>query len=79
VGGGYIAVEFASIFNGLGAETTLLYRRDLFLRGFDRSVREHLRDELGKKGLDLQFNSDIARIDKQADGSLAATLKDGRV
>lgn len=71
VGGGYIAVEFASIFNGLGAETTLLYRRDLFLRGFDRSVREHLRDELGKKGLDLQFNSDIARIDKQADGSLA--------
>ncbi|WP_444547828.1 hypothetical protein, partial [Vibrio vulnificus] len=50
-----------------------------FLRGFDRSVREHLRDELGKKGLDLQFNSDIARIDKQADGSLAATLKDGRV
>ncbi|MEZ1356031.1 hypothetical protein, partial [Pseudomonas aeruginosa] len=36
-------------------------------------------DELGKKGLDLQFNSDIARIDKQADGSLAATLKDGRV
>nr|EIU2692932.1 FAD-dependent oxidoreductase [Pseudomonas aeruginosa] len=42
VGGGYIAVEFASIFNGLGAETTLLYRRDLFLRGFDRSVREHL-------------------------------------
>ncbi len=59
--------------------TTLLYRRDLFLRGFDRSVREHLRDELGKKGLDLQFNSDIARIDKQADGSLAATLKDGRV
>ncbi len=79
VGGGYIAVEFASIFNGLGAETILLYRRDLFLRGFDRSVREHLRDELGKKGLDLQFNSDIARIDKQADGSLAATLKDGRV
>lgn len=37
VGGGYIAVEFASIFNGLGAETTLLYRRDLFLRGFDRT------------------------------------------
>ncbi len=42
-------------------------------------MREHLRDELAKKGLDLQFNSDIARIDKQADGSLAATLKDGRV
>ncbi|MFV3307558.1 glutathione-disulfide reductase [Pseudomonas sp. NY15181] len=79
VGGGYISVEFASIFHGLGARTTLLYRRDLFLRGFDRSVREHLRDELTKKGLDLQFNADIARIDKQADGTLLATLKDGRV
>ncbi|WP_277961802.1 glutathione-disulfide reductase [Pseudomonas sp. RIT-To-2] len=79
VGGGYIAVEFAGIFHGLGAETTLLYRRDLFLRGFDRSVREHLSEELTKRGLNLQFNSDIARIDKQADGSLLATLKDGRV
>ncbi|MFV3371842.1 glutathione-disulfide reductase [Pseudomonas sp. NY15435] len=79
VGGGYIAVEFAGIFHGLGAQTSLLYRKDLFLRGFDRSVREHLRDELTRKGLDLQFNSDIARIDKQADSTLAATLKDGRV
>jgi glutathione reductase (NADPH) len=79
VGGGYIAVEFAGIFHGLGAQTSLLYRKDLFLRGFDRSVREHLRDELARKGLDLQFNSDIARIEKQADGTLAATLKDGRV
>lgn len=79
VGGGYIAVEFASIFNGLGAETTLLYRGDLFLRGFDKAVRLHLQDELNKRGLNLQFNSDIARIDKQADGSLQATLKDGRV
>ncbi|MGE8360256.1 glutathione-disulfide reductase [Pseudomonas sp.] len=79
VGGGYIAVEFASIFHGLGADTSLLYRKELFLRGFDGAVRTHLRDELTKRGLDLQFNSDIARIDKQADGSLQATLKDGRV
>jgi glutathione reductase (NADPH) len=78
VGGGYIAVEFAGIFNGLGSQTTQLYRGDLFLRGFDDSVRQHLSDELRKKGLDLQFNSDIARIDKLADGSLLATLKDGR-
>src|SRR5690606_33124711 len=42
VGGGYIAVEFASIFHGMGARTSLLYRRDLFLRGFDRAIREHL-------------------------------------
>lgn len=79
IGGGYIAVEFASIFNGLGAKTSLLYRGELFLRGFDNAVRMHLQEELSKRGLDLQFNSDIARIDKQADGSLQATLKDGRV
>ncbi|WP_223630978.1 glutathione-disulfide reductase [Pseudomonas atacamensis] len=79
VGGGYIAVEFAGIFHGLGANTTLLYRGDLFLRGFDGVVRKHLQEELTKRGLDLQFNADIARIDKQADGSLKATLKDGRV
>ncbi|MDD1001522.1 glutathione-disulfide reductase [Pseudomonas sp. TNT2022 ID642] len=78
VGGGYIAVEFAGIFHGLGANTTLLYRGDLFLRGFDGSVRKHLQEELTKRGLDLQFNADIARIDRQADGSLKATLKDGR-
>lgn len=79
VGGGYIAVEFASIFHGLGAETSLLYRRELFLRGFDGAVRQHLREELSKRGLDLQFNTHIERIDKQADGSLHATLQDGRV
>lgn len=79
VGGGYIAVEFASIFHGLGAKTSLLYRRDLFLRGFDESLRVHLRDEMEKKGVGLQFNSDIRRIDKQADGTLKVTLADGRV
>lgn len=78
VGGGYIAVEFAGIFQGLGAKTSLLYRGDLFLRGFDGGVRTHLKEELEKRGMDLQFNSDIARIDRQDDGSLKATLKDGR-
>ncbi len=78
VGGGYIAVEFASIFQGLGAQTSLLYRGELFLRGFDQSVRLHLKEELSKKGLDLQFNSDIRRIERQADGSQLATLNDGR-
>ncbi len=78
VGGGYIAVEFAGIFHGLGAETSLLYRGDLFLRGFDGAVRKHLQEELSKRGMDLQFNADIERIDKQADGSLSVTLKDGR-
>ena len=78
VGGGYIAVEFASIFHGCGADTKLLYRGELFMRGFDGSLRDHLKDEMIKKGVDLQFNADIARIDKQADGTLLATLKDGR-
>jgi len=78
VGGGYIAVEFASIFNGLGADTTLMYRGELFLRGFDGSVRTHLHEELTKHGLDVQFNSDIERIEKRADGSLLLSLKDGR-
>ncbi|MBJ9976540.1 glutathione-disulfide reductase [Pseudomonas sp. S75] len=78
VGGGYIAVEFAGIFQALGADTTLLYRGELFLRGFDGAVREHLKQELQRRGMDLQFNADVQRIDQQADGSLKATLKDGR-
>ncbi|WP_279222848.1 glutathione-disulfide reductase [Stutzerimonas kunmingensis] len=78
VGGGYIAVEFASIFHGCGADTKLLYRGELFLRGFDGSLRDHLKDEMIKKGVDLQFNADIVHIDKQTDGSLLATLEDGR-
>ncbi|MGH8517361.1 MAG: glutathione-disulfide reductase, partial [Panacagrimonas sp.] len=77
VGGGYIAVEFASIFNGLGAQTVQLYRGPLFLREFDQSVREHLRDELRRKGVDLRFDSDIESIEKRADGTLVAKLKKG--
>jgi glutathione reductase (NADPH) len=78
-GGGYIAVEFASIFHGLGAEVTQIYRGGLFLRGFDEGIRTHLRDQFGVRGLRLRFNTDIARIDKLADGSLALQLRDGGV
>ena len=76
-GGGYIAVEFASIFNGLGADTTLVYRGDLFLRGFDNEVREFTRDEMAKKGVTLTFATSICRIDKQDDGALKVTLDSG--
>lgn len=76
VGGGYIAVEFAGIFNGLGMDTVQLYRRDLFLRGFDDDIRTTLRDEMIKKGVDLRFNRNIDRIDKDGD-TLLATLTDG--
>jgi len=78
VGGGYIAVEFASIFHALGVKVSLLYRGELFLRGFDGSLRSHLKEEFERKGLDVQFSADIAHIERQADGALTAQLKDGR-
>ena len=77
VGGGYIAVEFAGIFNGLGAEVTQLYRGPLFMRGFDLDVRNTLAGEMRKKGIDLRFEADIAGIERDG-GSLVAALKDGQ-
>lgn len=77
VGGGYIAVEFAGIFNGLGANTTQLYRGDLFLRGFDQDVREFVADEMIKKGVNLKFNSDIESVEKLSNGRLLARLNNG--
>lgn len=76
VGGGYIAVEFAGIFNGLGGEVTQLYRGELFLRGFDEDLRHFLAGEMRKKGIDLRFNANIAAIEKTGAG-LVATLEDG--
>jgi len=67
VGGGYIAIEFAGIFAGLGAQTTQLYRGPLFLRGFDESVREFVKEEIPKKGIDLQFNRNVERIELDGD------------
>ncbi len=76
VGGGFIAVEFAGIFHGLGVEVTQLYRRDLFLRGFDDDVRGHLAQEMDKKGIDIRFNTDIENVEKSGD-RLVGRLKDG--
>ena len=76
VGGGYIAVEFAGIFAGLGAQTTLLYRGPLFLRGFDDSVREVVRDELAKKGVALRFETTVERIELAGE-ERQLTLNDG--
>lgn len=76
LGGGYIAVEFASIFNGLGSDTHLVYRGELFLRGFDREVREFTRDEMGKKGVQLHFETNVECIDK-VEGGLRVTLTNG--
>jgi len=76
VGGGYIAVEFAGIFHGLGVDTTLIYRGDKVLRGFDESVRDHLSNELEKKGIKLAMNTDISSIEK-SDGKTVLSLNDG--
>ncbi|MFZ3035256.1 MAG: glutathione-disulfide reductase, partial [Parvibaculum sp.] len=76
VGGGYIAVEFAGIFNGLGVETALIYRGEKILRGFDEDLRDHLSEEIRKKGIDLHTMCDITRIEKTGAG-LVATLVDG--
>jgi glutathione reductase (NADPH) len=76
VGGGYIAVEFAGIFHGLGVEVVQLYRGPLFLRGFDDDVRTTLAEDMRHKGIDLRFESNPAKIEKTPAG-LVATLEDG--
>ncbi|MCE9684229.1 glutathione-disulfide reductase [Halomonas alkalisoli] len=76
LGGGYIAVEFASIFNGLGSETHLVYRGELFLRGFDHEVREFARDQMAIKGVNLQFETNIERIER-GDNGLLVSLTNG--
>ena len=76
-GGGYIAVEFAGIFAGLGAETTLVYRGDNILRGFDDEVRAHLRGELEKRGIKIVTKQTVAAIEK-VDRGLDVELSDSR-
>lgn len=64
VGGGYIAVEFAGIFNGLGADVIQLYRGEQILRGFDQDVQNVLAGEIRKKGIDLRTHANPASIEK---------------
>lgn len=68
LGGGYIAVEFAGILAGLGVDTTLVYRGDLFLRGFDREIREFARQEITKKGVKLRFNDNVVAMHQAGEG-----------
>ncbi len=76
IGGGYIAVEFAGIFNGLGAQVTQLYRGPLILRGFDPDVRAHFAVEIIKSGVDLRFETNVESIAKTENG-LLLQLDDG--
>ncbi|HQR97940.1 MULTISPECIES: glutathione-disulfide reductase [unclassified Polaromonas] len=76
VGGGYIACEFASIFNGLGSKVTQLYRGAQVLRGFDAEVRAFVAAEMIKTGVDLRLHADVAAISQAVDG-LHVQLQDG--
>ena len=76
VGGGYIAVEFAGILNGLGAKVTQIYRGEMFLRGFDDDLRQGLATIMPTQGVDLRFNCNVSQIEQKEDG-LHCTLTDG--
>jgi glutathione reductase (NADPH) len=76
VGGGYIACEFASIFNGLGSRVTQIYRGEQVLRGFDADVRRFIAQEVRKHGVDLRTHLHVTAIEKTASG-LTASLGDG--
>lgn len=76
VGGGYIAVEFAGIMQGLGSVVTQVYRGPLFLRGFDADVRTMLAEEIRKKHIDLRFDTDVVRLRREVTG-IRALLDNG--
>jgi glutathione reductase (NADPH) len=76
IGGGYIGVEFAGIFHGLGAQVTQIHRGPLFLRGFDDDLREALATEMKKRGIALHFGTQVNRLERTATG-IAAVLSSG--
>jgi glutathione reductase (NADPH) len=76
VGGGYIACEFASIFNGLGARVTQIYRGEQILRGFDDEVRDFVAAEMIKKGVDVRVRAKVLSLERASDG-IRVGLGDG--
>lgn len=74
VGGGYIGVEFAGIFNAAGSQVTMLLRGDNVLRGFDGEIRERLGEEMRERGIDIQTEVRVRSIDRRSDGSLSLLL-----
>ncbi len=79
VGGGYIAVEFASLFQRLGSQVTQIMRAPNVLRGFDEDMRDGTRDAMARAGVNFRFGCLPVRIEKQADGALRVVLSDGLV
>jgi glutathione reductase (NADPH) len=75
VGAGYIALEFASIFNGLGVQTTLAYRGPRLLRGFDADLGERIAEEMRKKGIDVRLQTNPARLER----GIRVSYEDGSV
>ena len=75
-GGGYIAVEFACIFAGLGSKVTLVYRGEKILRGFDDDIREHLRSEMQTRGIDILCGHTVDAVEKAGD-EFMVRLSDG--
>ena len=78
VGGGFIAVEFAGIFNGLGVDVTLVYRGEQVLRGFDEDIRSHVAAEMQRRGVKLILGAHPAEISGRS-GDLKCRLSDGQV
>lgn len=78
VGGGYIAVEFASILNGLGVDTTICQRGEKLLEGFDEDIRDFLAAAMLKQGIKILFNCDVQAIAADAD-AFAVSLLDGNI
>lgn len=78
VGGGYIAVEFAGILNGLGVETQLIYRGNQILKGFDSDCREKVTEGMIKKGVKIQLEKNVSSVSKQGQ-RLAVSLDNGEI
>ena len=68
IGGGYIACEMASIMNGFGVNTKLIYRGDQILRGFDKEIRDHVAEEMVRSGVSISLNADVTKINVTASG-----------
>lgn len=77
IGGGYIACEFACVFQGLGVAVTQFYRGAQILRGFDDDLRDHIADEMRALGITLDTGTDLAALERLEDGRFAATDTDG--
>ena len=78
IGGGYIACEMASIMNGFGVNTKLIYRGDQILRGFDKEIRDHVAEQMIKSGISISLNADVAQINVVA-GGLELTGSNGKI